>query len=65
VVSALISEHLFFDKIAKLNRNSIAKIENISIVFQLFLSIIVKSLLIKNVDFKEFRIYNLFIILAE
>jgi hypothetical protein len=34
----VLSELMFFDKNVKLNRNSIAKTENISIVFQLFLS---------------------------
>jgi hypothetical protein len=58
-MSPLISELMFFDKIAKLNRDSIAMTENISIVLQLFLSLIVKSLLIKKVDFSEFRIYTI------
>jgi hypothetical protein len=44
---------MFFVGIVKLNRNSIAMIENISIVFQLFLSIIVKSQFIKKLVFSE------------
>jgi hypothetical protein len=38
---------MFYDKIVKLNRKPIAMIEKISVVFQ-FLSLIVKTLLIKN-----------------
>jgi hypothetical protein len=34
---------MFFVRIGKLNHNSIANTENISIVFQLFLTLIVKS----------------------
>jgi hypothetical protein len=45
---------MFFAKNVKLNRNSIAITENISIVFQLFLSLIVKLQFIKKVDFSEF-----------
>jgi hypothetical protein len=47
-----------FCRIVKLNLNSIAMIENISIVFQLFLSLTMKSQFIKKVDFSEFGIYN-------
>jgi hypothetical protein len=51
---------MFYDKVVKLNRNSTAMTENISIVFQLFLSLIVKSLLIKKIDFSEFGIFIFF-----
>jgi hypothetical protein len=46
---------MFFVKNFKLNRNSIAITENISTVFQLLLSLIVKFQFIKKVDFSEFR----------
>jgi uncharacterized protein len=49
---------MFIVGIVKLNRNSIAMTENISIVFQLFLSLTVKSQFIKKVDFSEFRKYT-------
>jgi hypothetical protein len=46
---------MFFVGIGKLNRNLIAITENISIVFQLFLTLIMKSQFIIKVDFSEFR----------
>jgi hypothetical protein len=46
---------MFFVGIIKLNCNSIAITENISIVFQLFLSYAVKTQFIKKADFSEFR----------
>jgi hypothetical protein len=46
----MVSELMFFDKI-KLNRNSITIMENISIVFQLFLSFTVKLQFIKKINF--------------
>jgi hypothetical protein len=42
---------MIFDKIVKLNRNSIAITENISIVFQLFLSLTVKIAIYKESSF--------------
>jgi hypothetical protein len=39
-----------------LDRNFISITENISIVFQLFLSLTVETLFIKKADFSEFRI---------
>jgi hypothetical protein len=49
---------MFFVGIVKLNRNSIVLIENISIVFQLILSLTVKLHFIKKVDSSEFGIYS-------
>jgi PAS domain S-box-containing protein len=49
---------MFFVGLIKLNRKSIAIIAIISIVFQLFLSLIVKLQFIKKVDFSESRILN-------
>jgi hypothetical protein len=45
---------MFFVGIVTLNCNYIAMIENISIVFQLFLSLTMKTQFIKKVDFSEF-----------
>jgi hypothetical protein len=50
---------MFFDKIVKINSNSITITENISIVFQLFLTLIEKLQFIEKIDFSEFRIYLL------
>jgi hypothetical protein len=50
----LISELMSIIEIVKLNRNTIAITKNISIVFHLFLSLIVKSSFIKKVDFSKF-----------
>jgi hypothetical protein len=46
---------MFLVGIGRLNRDSFAITENISIVFQLFLTLIVKSQFIKKIDFSEFR----------
>jgi hypothetical protein len=46
---------MIFVEIIKLNHNSFAMTINISIVFQLFLSLTVKSQFIKKADFSEFR----------
>jgi hypothetical protein len=45
---------MFFVKNIKLYRNSITITENFSIVFQLFLSLIMKLHFIKKLDFSEF-----------
>jgi hypothetical protein len=50
----IVPELIFFVKKIKLNRNSIEITENISITFQLFLSLIVKFQFIKKVNFSEF-----------
>jgi hypothetical protein len=47
---------MIFVKNDKLNRNAIAITETISIVFQLFLSLIMKLQFIKKLDFSEFRV---------
>jgi hypothetical protein len=46
-------ELMFLVKNIKLNRKSIAITENISLVFQLFVSLMVKLQFIKKVDFGE------------